>query len=70
MGRLTKKFSIPFLLRFFVIDQNIPRIIRELVYEAEGCLKMNYTTGASACMRKAIYELLIDQKVEGSNYEE
>ncbi len=30
---------------------------------------MNFLTGASACMRKAIYELLIIEKAEGSDYE-
>lgn len=54
---------------FFVVDRRIPRILRELITEAEGCLKMNYLTGASACMRKAIYELLVYEKVEGDDYE-
>ena len=54
---------------FFVIDSRIPRVIRELITEAEGCLKMNFLTGASACMRKAIYELLILEKAEGADYE-
>jgi hypothetical protein len=54
---------------FFVIDIRIPSILRELITEAEGCLKMNYLTGASACMRKAIYELLVYEKVEGDDYE-
>ncbi|MFC1954475.1 hypothetical protein ACFLVZ_01465 [Chloroflexota bacterium] len=55
---------------FFVIDKRIPAIIRELITEAEGSLKMNYLTGASACIRKAIYELLIIEKAEGEHYEE
>jgi len=54
---------------FFVVDRRIKGILRELITEAEGCLKMNYLTGASACMRKAIYELLVHEKVEGDNYE-
>ena len=53
---------------FFIIDNRIPRIIRELIDEAEGCLKMNFLTGASACMRKAIYELLILEKIEAESY--
>jgi len=60
-------YSVP--TSFFVIDSRIPRIVRELITEAEGCLKMNYLTGASACMRKAIYELLILQEAEGDDYE-
>lgn len=54
---------------FFVIDSRIPRILRELITEAEGCLKMNYLTGASACMRKSIYELLVFEKAEGDDYQ-
>jgi hypothetical protein len=61
-------FSVP--TSFFVIDERIPRIIRELITEAEGCIKMNFLTGASACTRKAIYELTIKEKAEGENYEE
>ena len=53
---------------FFVVDSRIHRILRELITEAEGCLKMNYLTGASACTRKAIYELLVLEKVEGEDY--
>ena len=44
-------------------------MIRELIAEADGCLKLNYLTGASACARKAIYELLIKEQAEGSDYE-
>lgn len=54
---------------FFVLDKRIPRILRELISEAEGCLKMNFLTGASACMRKAIYELIIIEEAEGPDYE-
>ena len=61
-------YSVP--TSFFVIDQRIPKNIRELITEAEGCSKMNYLTGASACTRKAIYELLLLQKCDGPNYDE
>jgi len=61
-------YSVP--TSFFVIDSRIPKIIRELISEAEGCLKMNFMTGASACMRKAIYELLVLEKVAGEHYED
>lgn len=54
---------------FFVIDKRIPKIIRELITEAESCLKMNLLTGASACMRKAIYEFLDKEKARGKYYE-
>jgi hypothetical protein len=61
-------YSVP--TSFFVMDNRIPKIIRELITEAEGCLKMNFMTGASACMRKAIYELLVLEKVDGVHYED
>ncbi len=60
-------YSVP--TSFFVMDERIPHIIRELITEAEGCLKMNYLTGASACMRKAIYELLIKEDITEGDYE-
>ena len=37
-----------------VVDERIPRNIRELITEAEGCLKSNFLTGASACTRKVV----------------
>ncbi len=61
-------YSVP--TSFFVIDSRIPKIIRELITEAEGCLKINFMTGTSACMRKAIYELLVLEKVAGEHYED
>ena len=61
-------YSVP--TSFFVIDSRIPPILRELITEAEGCVKMNFLTGASACTRKAIYELTILQGCTGVNYDE
>lgn len=60
-------YSVP--TSFFVVDARIPKIIRELITEAEGCVKMNYLTGASACCRKAIYELTVKEEAEGQDYE-
>jgi transcription elongation factor Elf1 len=61
-------YSVP--TSFFVMDDRIPAIIRELITEAEGCRKMNFLTGASACARKTIYEFLVEQKAEGDSYED
>jgi hypothetical protein len=61
-------YSVP--TSFFVIDNRIPAVIRELTTEAEGCLKMNYLTGASACTRKAIYELLVLEGMTAGDYKE
>ena len=60
-------YSIP--TSFFVMDSRIPAIIRELITEAEGCMKMNFLTGASACTRKAVYELTVKEGTEGEDYE-
>ena len=60
-------YSVP--TSFFVMNSRIPSVIRELITESEGCLKMNFLTGASACMRKAIYELTIIERAEGKDYE-
>lgn len=48
---------------FFVIDRRIPSELRDLITEAEQSQKMNYLTGASACMRKAIYEFLLLKEI-------
>ena len=61
-------YSVP--TSFFVVDSRIPRPLRELITEAEGCARMNYLTGASACTRKAIYELLATHDAVGSHYDE
>ena len=61
-------YSVP--TSFFVLDQRIPRILRDLLIEAEGSLKGNFLTGASACARKIIYELGSIQEVNGDNYED
>jgi hypothetical protein len=59
--------SIP--TSFFVLDSRIPSVLRELLSEADGCLNMNFLTGASVCIRKSIYEFIFLHKVEGSDYE-
>lgn len=47
---------------YFVLDNRIPEKVRELIYEAENSRKSNYLVGASACLRKAVYELLEHEK--------
>lgn len=47
---------------YFILDNRIPEKVRELIYEAENSRKSNYLVGASACLRKAIYELLEHEK--------
>ena len=61
-------YSVP--TSFFSIDTRIPKLLRELLTEAEGCLKSNYLTGASVCVRKVIYELAVLEGAEGENYDD
>lgn len=61
-------YSIP--TSFFSLDQRIPKLLRDVLIEAEGCLKGNFLTGASACARKMIYELAILHGADGTNYDE
>ncbi len=61
-------YSVP--TSFFALDKRIPKVLRLLFVEAEGCLKSNYLTGASVCVRKIIYELAILEEATGENYDE
>lgn len=61
-------YSVP--SSFFVLDERIPKILRELLTEAEGCLKSNFLTGASACARKIVYELAVLEGADGENYDD
>lgn len=54
---------------FFTLNSLIPKSIRELVSEADGCRKMNFLVGASGALRKAIYEFIMEQKAEGESYQ-
>jgi len=54
----------------FSVDPEVPTKIKDLIDEADGCKKQNFLVGASGALRKAIYEFLLEQKVEGGNYEE
>lgn len=53
---------------FFTIDKMIPKHFRELINEAEKCISNNCLTGASACIRKTIYEFINKEKLEGKDY--
>ena len=61
-------YSVP--TSFFVMDTRVPLVLRELMSEAEGCLKSNFLTGASACARKLVYELAVIEGAKGDNYED
>ena len=53
-----------------VLDQRIPKKFRELVGEAQGSIASNFLTGASACVRKIIYELAAAHGAVGDDSEE
>lgn len=61
-------YSVP--SSFFVVDTRIPKELRELITEAENCLKSNLLTGASACARKVVYELCALKGAKGDRYED
>lgn len=61
-------YSVP--TSFFVLDERVPRVLRDLLTEAEGSLKSNFLTGASACARKIVYELASIESVSGDNYDD
>lgn len=52
---------------YFVLDNRIPEKVRDLIYEAENSRKSNFLVGASACLRKAIYELIDYEKTVVKN---
>ncbi len=54
---------------FFIIDDRIPRKFRDLIAEADKCVKNNCLTGASACIRKTIYEFIVKENLEGDDYD-
>jgi len=70
VGDIDSKFFYSVPTSFFALDNRIPKILRDLYTEAEGCLKGNFLTGASACVRKIIYELAVIEKAEGDNYDQ
>jgi hypothetical protein len=61
-------YSVP--TSFFILDERVPKMLRELLTEAEGCLKSNFLTGASACARKLVYELAIIEGADGDTYDD
>lgn len=69
-GELDQAFFYSVPTSFFSLDKRVPKVLRELLTEAEGCLKTNFLTGASACVRKIVYELSKLEEASGDNYED
>jgi hypothetical protein len=55
--------------RFLTLDARVPAPIRDLVGEAEGCVKNAYLTGGTACVQRAIQMLLAAEKADGNDVE-
>jgi len=54
--------------RFLVVDHRVPEPIRQLLEEADGCLNMAFTTGGSACARRAIRKTFEIEGVEEDDF--
>ena len=54
---------------FLTIDHRAPAAVRELVIEAEGCLKAGFLTGGTVCAQRAVQTLLQHEGADGASYE-
>lgn len=54
---------------FLTVDNRAPAAVRELLIEADGCLKAGFLTGGTVCAQRAIQTLLAHEAAEGASYE-
>ena len=54
---------------FLTVDNRAPAAVRELLIEADGCLKAGFLTGGTVCAQRAIQTLLQHEAAEGGSYE-
>ena len=54
---------------FLKLDDRVPASLRELLFEADGCVTNGLMIGATGCAQRAIETLLKIEKVEGSSHE-
>lgn len=54
---------------FLTVDNRAPAAVRELLIEADGCLKAGFLTGGTVCAQRAIQTLLQHEAAEGASYE-
>jgi hypothetical protein len=52
---------------FLNIDSRVPGALRDLLAEADGCLKMGFLLGGTVCAQRAIQTLLTIESIDGSN---
>ena len=54
---------------FLTIDSRSPATVRELLLEADGCLKAGFLTGGTVCAQRAIQALIQHENADGSSHE-
>jgi len=54
---------------FLTIDSRSPASVRELLLEADGCLKAGFLTGGTVCAQRAIQALIQHENVDGASHE-
>src|SRR5262249_24700250 len=54
---------------FLNVDNRAPAAVRELIAEADGCLKAGFLTGGTVCAQRAIQTLLQHEGAEGPSFE-
>ncbi len=52
---------------FLNVDSRVPSALRDLLAEADGCLKMGFLLGGTVCAQRAIQSLLSLESVNGAN---
>jgi hypothetical protein len=53
--------------QFLNIDGRVPGALKDLLAEADGCLKMGFLLGGTVCAQRAIQTLLSIENVTGAN---
>src|SRR5437899_8302213 len=54
--------------RFLVVDSRVPASIRQMLDEADGCMNLAFTTGGTACVRRAMRVVLATEGVLTDDY--
>jgi hypothetical protein len=54
---------------FLTLDTRAPAAVRELLLEADGCLKAGFLVGGTVCAQRAVQALLQHENAEGASYE-
>jgi hypothetical protein len=54
---------------FLKLDDRVPASLRELLFEADGCVANGLMIGATGCAQRAVDALLKLEKIEGTGHE-